>query len=90
MNPILRNILLVTVFSFALSFDGCYFGTAYDTYYRLYPEFNCTCTDCHEVYGMRWVYPGLVLSSGSLFALVIHFIRNGQAKHFHKLSIYKS
>lgn len=93
MNPILRNILFVTVFSFALSFDCCYFGTAYDTHYKLYPEYEAYSCMPSEYYGARWQMLGTALFylfSGSLVAIFIHLHRNEQAeKHFKEFSIYK-
>lgn len=93
MNPILRNILLVAVFSFALSFDSCFFGTAYDAHNQLYPEQSCGCMGCGNTYGQRWVMLGFALFNlflGSLLAVFIHLHRNAQAeKHFAEFSIYK-
>jgi hypothetical protein len=93
MNPILRNILFVTVFSFALSFDSCFFGTAYDARNQLHPEYSCGCMGCGDTYGQRWVLLGFALFnlfSGSLVAIFIHLRRNEQAeKHFKEFSIYK-
>lgn len=92
MNPILRNILLVIVFSFALSFDCCYFGTMYDAHYKLYPEsepYSCTLS---IYYGARWQRLGIALFYlflGSSIAVFIHLYRNDQAKHFDALRIYK-
>jgi hypothetical protein len=92
MNPILRNILLVAVFSFTLSFDCCYFGTMYDTRYELYPEWSGGCLS-YEFYGARWQRLGTAifyLFLGSLLAVFIHLRRNEQAQDFDKLSIFKS
>ena len=92
MNPILRNILLLTAFSFALMFDCLYFGIQYDTYYQISPEFSCSC-GCSEMYGARWRRIATVLFYlflGSFVAIFIHLHRNKQAeKHFKEFSIYR-
>jgi hypothetical protein len=93
MNAILRNILFVAVFSFALSFDSCFFGTDYDVRNQLHPEYSCGCTGCGDTYGQRWILLGFALFNlflGSLLAVFIHLHRNEQAeKHFEEFSIYK-
>ena len=92
MNPILRNILLVAVFSFALSFDCCYFGTQYDTHHQLYAEYDQYSCMPSKYYGARWQRLGtglFYLFLGSSVAVFIHLYRNDQAKHFDSLRIYK-
>jgi hypothetical protein len=93
MNPILRNILFVTVFSFSLMFDCSYFGVQYDTYYKISPEFDCSgCLCGGEMYGARWTRLATVffyLFVGSFIAIFIHLWRNEQADDFNKLSIFK-
>lgn len=93
MNPILRNILLIAVFSFTLSFDCCFFGTQYDEIYKLYPEVDSYSCTLSIYYGARWQRLGTILFYlflGSTVAVFIHLCRNEQAKHFDSLSIYKS
>lgn len=93
MNPILRNILFVTAFSFSLMLDCAYFGVQYDTYYEISPEFGCSGCLCGEMYGARWSRLATVffyLFAGSFLAIFIHLHRNQEAeKHFNEFSIYK-
>ena len=92
MNPILRNILFVTVFSFTLMFDCSYFGVNYDIYYKLSPDFDCGGCYCSEMYGARWKALATVffyLFAGSFIAIFVHLWRNEQTELLEKLSIYK-
>jgi hypothetical protein len=92
MNPILRNILFVTVFSFSVMFDCLYFGISHDTYHKISPEFGCSGCMCGEMYGARWSGLATVffyLFIGSFIAIFIHLWRNEQAELLESLSIYK-
>ena len=89
MDLILRNILFAALFSFALLFDCLYFGIRFDTFYKISPEWNCSC-ERSEMYGGRWIRLATVLFylfSGSILAVFIHLRRNEQTKHYRRLSI---
>jgi hypothetical protein len=93
MNPILRNILFLTVFSFALMLDCLYFGVQYDTYHKISPEIGCGGCYCDEMYGARWTRiaePLIYFFLGSFVAVFVHLYREDQLNNYNKLSIFKS
>jgi hypothetical protein len=54
MKRTIRNLLLVSCFFFAVSYDSCSSGVNYDKKYKLHPEtasYSCT---METVYGKRW------------------------------------
>lgn len=49
-----RNLILLAVFFFAISYDSHTLGVDHDTRHRLYPEIDFDSCVVSEIYGMRW------------------------------------
>lgn len=60
MKNAIRNLVLVGLFFFAISFDSCTLGVDYDRKYKLYPEIDGYSCIFMNVYGKRWERLGFV------------------------------
>ncbi len=76
MKKVIRNLFLVGILFFAISFDSFSFGVAYDKKHKLYPEWNSYGCIAIQTYGKRWerlgsfcLFAGITLSLSAIIML---------------------